>query len=102
MRYQNTTPNFLESAKAQPFKESVNMVDTSANQKYMEAETKKAIIEAVNLVNVKNHPADSAAIVGQVQKGEVVEIVGTEGKYNKIHYGGNKTGFVASRFCKEV
>ena len=83
-------------------------VNTSADQKYMEVETKEAIINAINLVKVKKYAGDKAPVVGYVHKGDRVLILKTEGNYHKIRFGADrskgvdKIGYIASEFCKEV
>lgn len=83
-------------------------VSTSADQKYMEVETKEAIIDAINLVKVKKYVGDKAPVVGYVHKGDRVLILKSEGNYYKIRFGVDrsrgidKIGYIASEFCKEV
>ena len=82
--------------------QNVKTVKTSADQKSMEAETKKVIITAINLVAVRQYSVDTAPVVGYVHKGDTVTVLGSEKGYKRIQFGDNEIGYISSNFCKEV
>lgn len=66
--------------------------------------TKNAIVINANLVNMRENPVKDAAIICQVKKGTVVEIGSTttidpDWSHIKVN---NKTGFMMSKFLKEI
>ena len=49
-------------------------------------------------INVRASASASASIVGKLQKGEQVDILGTYGNFYKILYDGNKTGYASTAY----
>jgi carboxyl-terminal processing protease len=51
---------------------------------------------------VRGQPLGAAAVVGELDKGAVVERIGTFGPYTKLGLGGDRFGFVESRLVRDA
>lgn len=113
--YQNCYSNPVVDEPANEFieqqteesKETEDISETVSDAVLEEAKTpvtKNAIVINANLVNMRENPVKDAAIICQVKKGTVVEIGGTttidpDWSHIKVN---NKTGFMMSKFLKEI
>lgn len=98
--------NDVFESQAEEIKETVEVAAEQPVEKERKetTEVKQAVVVNANLVNVRKSPAEGSEIIDVVRKGTVVDLGETDvisKDWKHIKYG-NITGFMMSKFLKEI
>ena len=94
--------NVFYGEEESTFTNDNEMVNTPTTKEVMEPQTKNGVICNSEFVRVRKEASGTSEVLGILNCGDKVKIIGVDKGFKKIQFNRNGIGYISSNYCKEV